>query len=511
MDFIGELPPELVYYILLLVSVEDVLACMLVCRLWYGRIYDLGEYWRTTATTLGVAGQLGTKYGSYREVTVAMHRSMRYLSSSEPKVKYLTDSCPPDKYFQYNYARFGVLVGTLYSNFSPNYTTVEKLQPLPGTCILRRTHELDPVSSNAQHRVAWAHLYCDYLVLVTASGHWRGVNLVTNKIVLEWLGPSFFDTNIMFSCCDHCNMVAVVQLVSQRRPRESYWGVHLIRLGRGDTVPIHVHYRLDTPFLIPPLQAGYGCKKIALLSKSAKRDREQFCLRHWLAIQWADTVFGYEVVPPAKIVSKPLFTFTTDSVSIECMSSEKLRNTDFVLSLDLQLIGLVFHDKLHVWNLQTLTKQVTKSCIVRSSTTADDGKVCLVALGHIYSLIGFESVQGKVQVISTYSGQVLFSTFGFSGLETVGHNIRGTSIIPPYFTFLGAVDEQWLNNMDRYPQSSMPVVLFWDKYHHCTAGIVFDHTPHSLSAIVPSGGHDSASEPKSTQRKGWRKMINLLY
>ena len=504
MDFIGELPPELVYSILLWVSVEDVLACMLVNRFWYTRIHQLDEYWRSAAATLGVADQsLLLKYNSHREVTLAVRCSMRYLKSSAPKVKYLTVPYPPDVYFQCNYARFGTLVGTLYSNFSPNHTTVEMLRP--GTCVLQKTHVLEPIGSSAQNRIAWAHMYCDQLTLVTANGHWRRVDLVANKIVLEWQGPSWFDSSIMFSCCDQCHMVSVVRLISQRRPKESYWDIHLIRLGRGESQPVHVHYRLDTPFIISPLQAGYGCKKIALLSRSAKRDREGFCLLHWLAIQWADTVFVYEVMLPARIASKPIITLTTDSISVECMLSEKQRNTEFVLSVDMQLIGLVFHDKLHVWNLHNLTKKVT-SRNIRTSTS--EGKVCLIALGHIYSIIGFESVEGRLQIISTHTGKVVFSTHGFSGLGMVGHNIRGTGIPPPYFAFLGVVEEEWMNNLDLYPHSSMPFLLFWDKTHHCAAGIVLERCSDSSTADhFPSA---SAVQTQSTQRRGWRKLIKLF-
>lgn len=508
MDFIGELPPELVFSILVLLPLEDALACMLVCRAWYARIRGLGGYWRSAATSLGVAGHLrsllSTKYESYRELVLAAWNSRRYVISTEPQVKYLTASYPPDVYFQCNFARFGVLVGTIYSNFLPEATTVEMLRP--GTCSLKKTHELDPVGNGAQNRIVWANLYCDYLLLVTASGRWRGFNLALSKIILNWQGPTLYDSSIMFSCCDQCYMVAIVRLVSQRRPKESYWDVHLVQIGKGQIVPVHAHYRLDTPDLIPPLQAGYGCKKTALLSRSAKTDLDSFCSHHWLAIQWADTVFIYEVMLPLGLVSTPAKILNTGCSSAElaiCLSSEKQKNTEFVLSADSQLLGLVFHDRLHVWNLPTLSKEVTTRSIRCRKT---GGKVCLIALGHLYSLVGFESLEGRLNVISTYTGQVIFTIHGFSGLGMVGHNIRGTGIPPPYFTFLGAVDEQWLNSIDNNPHPSMPILLFWDKTRHCVGGIVLQHPNSTSTDIVPI----AAPTEKQPKQKGWRRIMKLI-
>ena len=508
MDFIGELPPELVFSILVLLSLEDALACMLVSRSWYGRIYSLHEYWRSAADSLGVAGHfrslLPAKYGSYRELALAIRRGRRYIASTNPEVKYLSAAYPPDVYFQCNFARFGVLVGTVYSNFSPEATTVEMLRP--GTCILKKTHKLDPMGNSAQSRIVWAHLNCDYLLLVAASGRWRGFNLAERSIILDWQGPTLYDSSIMFSCCDQCHLVAMVRLVSQRRPRESYWDVHLVQIGRGQTVPLHIHYRLDTPYHIPPLQAGYGCKKTALLSRSAKTDTDSFCLLHWLAVQWADTVFFYEVLPPAKLASTPVEILTTGCSISElatCVSNEKLRNTEFVLSADSQLLGLVFRDRLHVWNLHTLSKEVTTKSIRCKNV---GGKVCLIALGHLYTFIGFESVEGRLNIVSTYSGQVIFTTHGFSGCGMVGHNIRGTGIPPPYFTFLGAVDEQWLNSIDSSPHPFMPILLFWDKALHCVAGIVLQHPNSASTDAIPI---TSATE-KQHKRKGWRRIMRLI-
>ena len=74
-------------------------------------------------------------------------------------------------------------------------------------------------------------------------------------------------------------------------------------------------------------------------------------------------------------------------------------------------------------------------------------------------------------LLSTYTGEVIFGVHGFSGLAEA--STIGTP--PPYFTFLGLTDEEWLNRVDILPNPCLPILLYWDKLKHCVLGIVFKH------------------------------------
>lgn len=377
----------------------------------------------------------------------------------------------------------------------------------PGACHLKDVGKFRPVWRDPRGRVVWASVFTDYLLLVSASGRWQGHQLVSGAMTLDWQGGTLYDPEIMISCCQQCYLVARVKLISSRKPKQSYWEVHLLRLGRGQVTPSQCYFQLETPFLISPLSTAYGCKRIEVLSRVEHMDSEQFCCRHWLLMQWAGHVFVHEVGMSASLVNKPLATLSSDDCT-EFVSSDKSRSTPFVTSADGLLLGLVHLDKLCVWNLSSLEQEVAVPIPRRDPTPCG---VCLIALGQVYSLLGYESQEGRLQVVATRTGQLVLSTHGFS---RQAKGSRGTGLPPPYFTFLGPVDEHWLSSVGGGPHPSMPTILYWDKHGHRVSGIVLGQKLDFHSTVSPvhqkEGKRGISSSRKQSIVKSSSKKYHLL-
>ena len=473
-DFICHLPLELVAEILSFIAISDVLSCMMVCREWHDKILSLQSYWRRAVKCLGVSPYLiqknvGEGFHDYFTLALKVWKGRKYISSSAPEVSHSSVRFHHRTYFHCTYCRHGTLVGSLYEDFVPVATLVYKFQP--GSKRLMKKNQFAPVIRSPLGRICWSNVFCDYLLIATACGLWVGYDLPTNRQLLDWKGPELYDQSVSICCCEYCYLVVTVKLVSHRRSMESYWELDIITLGRGHTLPTLSHCSIATTDYVPSSIVSYGCKNVAILSKVGSRYKKEFCNSHSLILQWANTVAIHTVDSDRQISQIPLKVFDSDmnDLSRDTLQESKHRNTPFLLSSDNSLIGFIFADKLHVWNLNMLTHE-SSVCIQRSHK---DAHVHLLGLGHLYSLIGYESQDGQLKVALTRSGKSIFSTHGFSGVFSDRQQTIGTP--PPYFLFLGVVDEHWLNDVRALPHPSMPVILYWEKKEQCVFGIMFKH------------------------------------
>lgn len=504
-DYIGLLPVEITLEILISLALNDVLSCMLVSRGWYARITTLGSYWRHALLTLIPPSLCDVAYRSrpsadHRELVLRAWQSRECLRAARPVVQPLTLSVPPHVYFQCNHAHHTTIVSTLYCSFIPRIIVVYRLQP--GTGKLVKKHLFKPISSEAQSRIVWAHHFCDYLLLVSASGHWRGFNLAFDRLVLDWQGPPVFDSDIVFGCCESCFMVVAGKLISSRYLRESYWEGHLFRLGRGMATPSFSDFHVYTSVYMNRSVVSGMQKKLVLLSRSSRsRDKEGFCERHWLFMQSIEGVYVYQVDLPSILLPTSLTTLNfhySHSIGDEDVvvsmydSVDTTKNTAFKISLDNGLLGCISSDKLHVWKLSD--EGFAKESVV-SIPRRNRSSVRLLAIGHLYSILGYESVEGHFQVITTHRGDPVFSTYGFSGLGLEPSSSNGTP--PPYFTFLVITNEEWLNDGCGLPHPYFPFMLFWDKKRHAILGLSLKHN---------NGNYRKVTVIQSTNRK-WTEPI----
>ena len=500
-DFVTSLPLELVVYLLTFLNIDDVFCCMKVCRRWYDKIRSLDSYWRTAVKTLGVSPKLVHTVGIGDHFTLALKvwKGRQYIASSEPEVARASSTHHRRIYFHCTYCRHGTLVATLYEDFFPIAILVYKIQP--GSNRLTIKNRFPPVLSSPLGRVCWSNVYCDYLLLATACGRWFGYSLATNVKLLDWKGPDLYDQDVLVCCCDDCYVVVLAKFVPNRKPMESYWDINTITLGRGYTQPKVYHYFIRTNYLTLS-NATRDCQKIAIVSKigqsTAKTD---CCTSHWLLLQSSCHLLTIHEIchSHGQINLIPLKVFDYQDTRKDrdvFIQQRKYCHSPFQLSFDNCLVGFIFEDNLHVWNLHTLTHESSVS-IQRSNK---DAQVCLLGLGRIYSLIGYESINGQLKVVSTYSGKSIFSTHGFSGVfKSQPQQTIGTP--PPYFIFLGVVDEHWLNHTEALPPSLMPVFLYWEKRERCVFGIVFKRHKSISTPNIPHNVEDQTRISKFSSLK----------
>ena len=471
-DFISLLPPEILVIVLVYVPLKNVLLCLRVCSQWNIKITELDSYWREALKSLGVSRTIydsitnQSKYLTHRDVVMKVYKTREYISRSQPIIKILSPSYPSNLYFQCNYSKYGVLVGTIYEQFVPLTTVVYSIKPNSG--LLKRLASFQPLSQDTFHRIVWSHLYCEYLVLASASGIWRTYNLATGKNVLCWQGPTLYEPDLIVGCCEGCYMIVIGKMVSHWKPKETYWEIQIIHLGRGcGTAPTLTQVKLDVACPIQPLATEYGSRNVGIISHSRLCDSNGFCQSHWLLLQWADTVHIYEIDYISGISMRPYAIFSSgiDISTVQLLTLDKHCSTEFVISSDQTLLGYIFSGSLYIWSLCSGKLEAKVSVKLKKKV-----QIRLLSIGHLYTVIGYETVEGQLQVISTYTGKMVFGTHGFAGIQ---RQTLGTP--PPYFTFLSMVDEEWLNKIDALPHPSLPVLLYWDKLRHCVAGISFYH------------------------------------
>lgn len=480
-DFLSHLPPEIVFEILIHLPIADVLRCLRVSSEWHERILGMRYYWKGPAlNSLGVSEhvveQSKRHYKDCKDLAVRVYKNRRYVRASSPEAKQLSQIYL-NRYYQCNYFKYGVLVGTMYEDFIPLFTSVSTMAPNTG--LLKRTHSFLPPSQESAHRVVWSSLYCDYILLASASGRWRGYNLVTGEAMLSWQGPTLYDPDQLICCCQDCFLVVLGKIVvgshslsSDRQGREIHWELQIIRIGRGNAKPSVSHVRLRVALMgssLPGVSvlAQYS-KCIALISQS-KDSSSQFCQSHWLLLQCGRSVCIHRMESNVDCEAlSPLVDLHYASSICEQSFIEKHHSTQFTLSSDQSLLAYAVNGVIQVWSLNNDFKCV--SCF-RLQSLQDGVQVSILGVGHIYVIVGYGSDKGKVQVLSTYTGEVIFGVHGFSGLAEA--STIGTP--PPYFIFLGLTDEEWLNRVDILPNPCLPILLYWDKLKHCVFGIVFKH------------------------------------
>ena len=520
-DFFDFLPPELLLKIAYLLSVEDAIRCLLVNRRWNSLFTSLEPYWRAACVRLGLPSHLierelhdrdacddgeahRTRYSCSKDLIVALRRHRHALTSVPPSHLVLSPAgYPLDVHYSHHHARGRCLVGTAYKNFKPTETVVEVV----GRCSTERTHSLAATQHSAENRVVWAHLSSDLqlLVFVTARGTWNCYRLSTDTCVSRWQGQPMYDSvsDVQIGCCDLCLTVMMVRLVAPRPVRNSsvrepsFWDIKVwcnLRQHSDSTElepPRVLRCTVQTNISnLTPRLASAGKKKVVLFpattnSTTSKTHNHNTdgrstvngcCCCHNVLLQWFNTVTLHSLTLDTQsgtLTKTPLHTFDICCSDLEnSITRGAGLNTAFVLSSDSQLLGLVFKSRLHVWGLRGHEK-LSDARIGGTGVRHSHESIRLVALGHLYSLIGLE-FHGSLLVVSTITGEVITQLSGFAH--------RHCHMLPPYIEFMSAVQEEWLNDMSYNCSREYPAVLLWNKTNRCIEGIKLGQTKSSMAS-----------------------------
>lgn len=497
-DFISLLPPEVVLQIALALSPDDVTRCLLVCRSWCRRLEKMEPYWRVACWRIGLSefmvDKLRPLHGSWRSLCLASRRHVQSIAEAHSATLPLSDGYPFDVRYSCQYARHGRVIGTVYQNFQPRAIVVENVRQ--NRLIRSHTFKLACEQQRSENRIVWGHLFESVYVCASASGRLTGYDLQTSQCTFRWQGHTMYNNELRFGCCEKCMLLVTAKLVSfHSLDEKSFWDLRVICRSRTDDAserpqwPRHCVLQLKLYHGnrdIVGRRAGYGKKKVWLLSEPGQRA----CSSHLLLLQWANSITGHVLSSTNKkhfLSLTPRLDCTVPCNRLDfALTSRTGLNSEFCLSADARLLGLVFEARLHVWNVWDSRKLSSSLLPVHSLGHEHFEQVRLVALGHLYSLIGLE-FSTSLLVVLTQTGQVVRQCERFAVLH--GH------MVPPYTDVLCVVGEDWLSDIQTPLPADACTVVFWNK------------TNRSLEAVVLGEGasHDH-SLPLPTKRKPWWKF-----
>ena len=495
-DFISLLPPELVVKIALALGADDVTRCLLVCRAWCRRLSELEPFWRVACRRMGLSEAMVRTFRPQCESSRALYlttlRHARSLSAPPPTCLTLTRGYPFDVRYSCQYARDGYIVGTVYQHFKPKEIVVEAVRE--GKIV--RTHTLQPgFERRSENRVVWGRLAGSVYVCVTASGKWTAYDLNTHSVQFQWRGDPLYDTDLRIGCCDKCLLVGIAKLVSFHTVDEqSFWDLKFIQLGAmlagHDSQVLRFKLHTGNPHIVGR-KVGYGQKRVWLLSgdlPTCATPTETSCANHLVLLQWANSVAGHVLSWKEESAILSRSPHLCCSVSCPEMEAAVVKNiglnTPFHLSADSQLLGMVFQAKLHVWDVWSGKLLSSASLPLRSHLFE---QIKLVAVGHIYSVVGLE-FSNSLLVVLTQTGRVVQRCDDFAQ--------RHCRMVPPFIEFLCTCSEQWMSDLRVPCTEEQCTVVYWNKTNRSLEGVL----------LGEGGTNHDREQPLTTKRKSWWKI-----
>ena len=496
-DFFSLLPPEIVLKVLLYLAIEDVVQCLLVCRVWYELLSGLEPYWRRACVEFGlsetIVRRLRSQFVSSKALLFAGRKHQLGICATPPRLSTLSCGYPFDVRYACQYASGRTVVGTVYKDFKPLEIIVERIDRKSVT----RTSVFPPqFDRTAANRVIWGHVSAasNFLLFVTASGIWNGYDLTSNLCLFNWRGEPMYDSDVRIGFCESCLTVCTAKLVSFRTTEDdSYWDLRVLRIGRNLThyTPQMMRFKLLTGRSdITPRRANCGMRRVCLLPYARQKDSNGFCQSHTLLIQWANSIAAHVLVSKDNtciLFRQPHLLFKVPCRKLEEVVVRNLGlNSEFCLSSDSQLIGMILGAHLHVWNVQTAESLGSKEIVLEKYSYE---QMRLIALGHIYSIIGLEFNDGVLVVVNK-TGRVVVRCSRFAQ--------KHCRMVPPYIEFLSAVSEDWLSDINCPCSADLPAVIYWNKTNRAIEGIFF-------GSRSGTGNEDDGVLPARKKKSWWNR------
>lgn len=506
LDFIGLLPPEVTLQIALYLDLDQVSSCLFVSKRWYKLLSDLEPYWKHACSVFGlsrsVMEEFSARIGSTKSVVFAARRQKQVLVDSVHTCTTLTPGYPFNVHYICHYARHNTLVGTVYRDFRPCEIVLKAVDRMSITDLLTLVPKFSRV---AQNRTCWAQILGSTLFHVTASGIWSVHDLSRNgHLVLQWRGEPIFDSDVRFAMCESCYMICTSKLVDSHN-QLAYWDIRVVSPGKDPATNLSSSKQAHRPTVVKfklgasvmPLKKSVTSKSSVLLfSSSTQTTSEGSCTKHSLLLQYADKVFTCrlletvsELLDGKQVVLsyQPNSNFTLRNNQSH-LPAHVLRNgglsTEMVLSIDQDMIGLVFQGQLITWD-RTTSKLI--SCVDINLNSYIHEQIQLISLGHVYSLVGLE-FSSCLLLVLTLTGQVVREFRDFAD--------NHSSLVSPYIEFLGVVQDSWLSDISSSPSGNLPTVIYWNKTNRAIEGISFGE----------KGAETVVEETPSNAAKSWWKI-----
>ena len=462
-DFITELPIDVVEHLLSYIAVEDTLRCLRVCKTWNSLLTSstLDRYWKKVCVCeLGLTKGKLMEYQlshSLSKITSSTLNHQRWVSgfmSKIDKVDKARDSVEcavrtaelfqyprvtMSRYHQVNLTRPSCFIGHNFILCSPLFIqepnlTIAAVSTSTKTVSASSRDPLRTCLDTRRHSwVFWAKASADYvLILIQPQGRWIGYCPLTSRIVLD---VSDQTTCVLLSggcagiaSCERCFQLVTFKAVDTDT---ATWDLCVMRMGKPLEVDAAVSRSSDlvcTKTIVVKLPPSDRVVEWKFLPFHESCTDGQYCSSHQLVCVTNTRIHVYRCAIKPKERAKRCSDFEMIKLGeITIPSSphhivdpytKQIQLTSLRCSQDGYLLGVIVSPcQLYVWDLHALQliSSTYLSCLNAEGTSVDLGAVdskhhCrLLAVGHLYTVVAFfdEKPGGQICIIKTTSGQLM--------------------------------------------------------------------------------------------------------
>ena len=286
------------------------------------------------------------------------------LTVFEPSVIQLTSKkLAANEYYEFNSSNGNLIVRTLYRDFKPVHTSVERVS----SNSLSQLHVFAPrTEALSENRVKWAAMDSSnkLLLYATASGIWTGHHLqsATDAPSGQWRTDPLYGSGVTIGCCAKCSLVLVGK-VDRPHANTSTPELQLllkaITFGRNLTTqtPKKTQWRVAIKTQVSSLAVIDGKTMIRVLPNSECLDNNEHCMSHVIIHQLDKTVTSYVLTldPPTLSIHHPF--------QVPPAIKNRQNTLDLVVSRDSSLVAFLSEHHFLVCNVQ--------SCVTQSAVTVD--------------------------------------------------------------------------------------------------------------------------------------------
>ncbi len=485
-NFFTSLPPEMILRIMFSLGLRDILSCMVVCRAWLQLISAMEPYWKRACVKFGLSckilGDFLDIHHTCKEVLFACLKHRRTITDYTARpVKLQSTGFASNMSYANQYAKGTQLVGTLHRDFKPHYTLVLAVESDGMQTVLARSPTYPCISQN---RIVWAHLFSNqFLIAATGSGIWSVYNIERNhgSLLVQWRIPSpIYDPSIRFACCSKCGMICTAELISAYK-KVPFWELKITEMCY-NLIPVKrkKEFKLSLPKLTvftatvgdsepERYRSNLREKKVTLLSRATDTSKAGMCSSHLLLAQWGNTISGHTLHYRSRESVLQLSSAMARHYHVQCDNYNMAMrhgglNTEFALSANNSLIGVIFQACLVTWEIDSTPSspaapQAASSAADIKLTNYRHEDLRLLALGHLYSVVGLE-FSASFLVVHTRTGQLL--------LECADFAENHYRMMLPFVSFISSEEEDWLSDIAKPCRTK---VLYNNKSNRCIEGV----------------------------------------
>ena len=457
-DFLSELPIEVVELVLSFVDVADTLTCLRVSKRWNSLLTSsrLDRYWKKVCQSeLGLtkARLLGYQmYFSLVKVASSVLRHQRWVRGFMSKIdkldkgKYSVDCrvrtselfqfprLIMNRYPQDNLTHPSCFIGHNFILCSPLFLrephlTIATVSTMTKSISASSRDPLRTCLERPRHSwVFWAKSSFNYvLILIQPEGRWIGYCPLSGKIILDVVSDQarvlLAGGCAAITSCERCFLLVTLKAVYSEA---ATWDLNVLKMGRPPD-DVGVSRSCDTvctKSIVVKLKAKETVINWKFLSLDRSEERAEsghYCSSHQLVCITNFKIHIYTCTltcttnkqTPSK--ETDLVTVKAGEIVIPVSPQHKLdpdtgliQLTSIRCSLDCCLLGVVVNPSLlYVWDIHTYELISSVNLLNLAQPTVHSCR--LLAVGHLHTVVAMfdEKPGGQICIIGTTSGRVL--------------------------------------------------------------------------------------------------------